>query len=121
MAELGEVTAQGIDHLRALPDKTLMCPIGHRAGLVLGALDGHEVHVGPQRGLCNRRRIGSVVFLSLDERLDVDWWDQPNLVSEILSEAPPEVAGRARFHRHDARCLRLQKLLQLRAGNGPII
>lgn len=121
MTELSEMATQCIDHLSALPDKTLMGSIGNSASLVLRALNGHEVHIGPQCRLGNRCRIGGVILLPLDERVDVNRRDQPNLVSETLSEAPSEMAGRACFHRHDARGLRLHKLFQLRTRNCPII
>ena len=56
---------------------------------MLGALHRHVMQVRAQRRLGNRRCIGRIVFLPLDERFDVDRRDQPSLVTQPLRETSP--------------------------------
>jgi hypothetical protein len=112
-SELGQVTAQGVDELRALADKGLVRPKGDGTSLVLGALDGHVMQVRAQRRLGDRRRIRRIVLLPFDERLHVDRGDQPNFMPESLREPAPKMARGASFHGNDAGSLLAQKRLQL--------
>ena len=112
-SELSQVAPQRIDQLRALPHEALVRPECYGTRLMLGALHRYTMHVRTQHSFGDRRRVGRVVLLPLDERLHVDWRDQPDVVSAALRQTTPVVAGRTGFHRHDARLLRVQHLHQL--------
>ena len=88
--------------------------------LMLGALDRDVVHVQAQRSLRDRGSIGRVILLAFDERLHIDWRDQPYVVAMTLREPAPEVAGGTGFHRHNAWRLLTQKLLQSSPRQVPV-
>jgi hypothetical protein len=111
--ELGQVAPQRIDQLRALTDEALVGSERHGARLMLSALHRNAMHVRTQHGFGNRRRVGCVVLLPLDERLHIDRRNQPDIVAAALRNATPVVASRTGFHRHDAWFLRVQHLHQL--------
>ena len=85
--ELSQMAAQGVNQLRALPDETLMSSKSDGPRLPLDVLDSDAMHVGTQHCLGDRSSIGGIVPLPLDERLNVNRWDQPDVVSEPLSKA----------------------------------
>jgi hypothetical protein len=83
------MTTQGVDQLRALPDKRLVRSEGDSSGLVLGTLHGHIMQVWTQRRLSNRRYVCCIILLSLDKRLHIDRRKQTNLMAEVLREPAP--------------------------------
>lgn len=60
------------------------------------------MYVRSQSGLGDRRRICGVVLLALDERLHVNWRNEPDLMAEALRYPTPIMARSAGFHRDDA-------------------
>lgn len=104
----------------SLSHEALVASARHRAHLMLGALHRDAMHVRTPHGFGDRRRIGRVVLLALDERLHIDGRGQPDIVAAALRDTAPVVAGRRDFHRSDAWFLPVQHLHQLRAGQRPI-
>lgn len=101
-AVLREMTAQGVDELRALAHQQIARPEDHGAGLLSFTLHCDEAHVGADGGLDDCFRIGGVVFVAPYERLDVDRRDQPDRVAKPDDFPAPVVRRRAGLHRHDA-------------------
>jgi hypothetical protein len=107
---------QGIDRLRALPDREITGVIRYRRRLPGLALHRDK----PMIGICH------VVLLSLHERLRVGGRDQSDAVAEIADRAAPMASARASFHRHDAGLPLAHELQQLRTRqlapecNGPV-
>lgn len=69
-AELGQVTANGIDNLRPLADQHLPDAVDHEHLLLLLLLDRDESHGRPRHGFTDRFRIRSIVLVGLDEGAD---------------------------------------------------
>jgi hypothetical protein len=94
---------QGVDGLRPLPDQKLSDPKDHCCSLGLFALDGHEAH---RRALCcfaDRLCVSGIIFLALDEGLDVGGRDEPHLMTQLADLAAPEMRASAGFHRDNTR------------------
>lgn len=89
-ALLGQMGPQCVDRLGA---------IRHHRRLLGLALHRHKPHGRARRCLCDRLRIGHVVFLAFQERLRVGRRDQPDLVTEIADCPAPVMGARARIHR----------------------
>lgn len=85
-SELCQMAAQGIDELGTMAHKALVSAECYCSRLMLGALDRDVVHVRAQRGLRDRGCIGRVILLAFDERLHIDWRDQPYVVAVTLRE-----------------------------------
>jgi hypothetical protein len=82
--------------------------------LLLQALHGDELRVGPGRGGADRRGIGRVVLLApLDERLRRLGRDQLHLVAEPAQHASPVMGRTAGLHDHGAARLSLEEGDQL--------
>ena len=62
-AQLCEVTAQGIDQGRPLPDQEIAGSVQHEGALLLRALDRDEAHRRPRDGLTDRRRVRGIILL----------------------------------------------------------
>ena len=62
-AQLCEVTAQGIDQGRPLPNQEIAGSVQHEGALLLRGLDRHEAHRRPRDGLADRRRIRGIILL----------------------------------------------------------
>src|SRR3954453_7689599 len=90
-AILGQMTADGVDDLRALPDQQVAGP-EHDGRCLLGLALGFGIR--------------SIVLLPLDERLDVSRRGQPHLVPQAGDLACPVVSARARLHGHKTARLR---------------
>src|SRR3954452_3661525 len=101
-AVLRQMTAQRVNQLRALPDQKLPRPEQHGARLLSLGLHRDKAHRWSTRSLSDRFRIGSIVLLALDERFDVDGWDQSNLMPEIPDGSPPVVRAPTGFQGDDA-------------------
>lgn len=69
-SELGEMSAQRIDHLRPLPDQQIPQPENHAETLLLWRLYFDKTHSRPTARLRNSLCIRHVVFLALHIRLD---------------------------------------------------
>ena len=65
------MATQRIDAHRPLLDQQLAGLVKHQHGLLIGALDRHEPHVGARHRLTDRRRIERIVLAPLDIGLDV--------------------------------------------------
>ena len=78
MAELIEMRPQSIHGLSALLHELLAGPERNRPGLLLCRFRLDEPHRRPQRRLDNR--LGGVVLLPFQERLDVMRRDQPDVM-----------------------------------------
>jgi len=55
------------------------------------------------RGATGATVLVTIVFLALDEGLDVSWRDRPNVMAQLADLARPEVSAATRFHRDNAR------------------
>ena len=62
-AQLREVTAQGIDQGRPLPNQEIAGSMQHQGALLLRGLDRDEPHRRPCDGLADRRRIRGIILL----------------------------------------------------------
>jgi transposase len=109
-ALLGQVRAQSIDRLRALPNQKIAGPVSHCRRLLRLALHGDEPHRRPRRRFCNRLGIGYVILLPFHERLHIGGRDQPHLVAEIADGPAPVMRAGTGLHRHHARRLRSNEL-----------
>ena len=63
----------------------------------------HDVHCRAHCRFADRLGIGSVVFLTVDEGLNVGRRDHTNLMAQLAVLAASEVGVAARLHRDDAR------------------
>src|SRR4051812_26318062 len=61
-----------------------------------------KAHRRSTRSLSDRCRVGRIVLLALDERFDVDGWDQSNLMPEVTDGSPPVVRAPTGLHGDDA-------------------
>src|SRR3954467_14541411 len=98
--ELGQVTAERVDGLRALADQKIPRAEHDGGGLLVRTLEGNKAHRGPLSGLADRFGIGHVVLLPLDERLHVRRRDQLHRVAKLGDLTPPVVGARTRLHGH---------------------
>src|SRR3954449_1495789 len=101
-AVLRQMTAERVNQLRALPDQKIPRPEQHGARLLSLGLNPDKAHRRSTGSLSDRFRIGSIVLLALDERFDVDRWDQSNLMPEIPDGSPPVVRAPTGFQGDDA-------------------
>lgn len=111
-AVLGQVAAQRVDGLRPLTDQQIPSLESHGRRLLLDALHGHEAHRGAGCSLRDRLRVGSVVLVAADERLDMDRGDQTHLMPERTNLPRPVVGAPARFHRDQTGRRRSEELEQ---------
>src|SRR3954452_12226086 len=96
------MTAERVYQLRALPDQKISRPEQHGARLLSLGLNRDKAHRRSTGSLSDRFRVGGIVLLALDERFDVDGWDQSNLMSEIPDGSPPVVRAPTGFQGDDA-------------------
>src|SRR3954451_5303746 len=96
------MTAERVDQLRALPDQKIPRPEQHGARLLSLGLNRDKAHRRSTGSLSDRFRVGGIVLLALDERFDVDGWDQSNLMPEVPDGSPPVVRAPTGFHGDDA-------------------
>src|SRR3954452_14666787 len=96
------MTAERVYQLRALPDQKIPRPKQHGARLLSLGLNRDKAHRRSTGSLSDRFRVGGIVLLALDERFDVDGWDQSNLMPEIPDGSPPVVRTPAGFQGDDA-------------------
>ena len=100
---------QRVDQLRALTNQEIAGPKQHGAGLLFLRLDRNETHGRSDSCLRNRLRVGGVIFLAFNERLDIDRRDQASLMSQIADYTSPMMRAPARFHSDDATWLFLRR------------
>src|SRR3954449_7331532 len=96
------MTAERINQLRALPDQKIPRPEQHGARLLSLGLNRDKAHRRSTCSLSNRFRVSRIVLLALDERFDVDGWDQSNLMPEVTDGPPPVVCAPTGFQGDDA-------------------
>src|SRR3954471_7367390 len=97
-AILGQMTADGVDDLRALAHQQIAGP-EHDGRCLLGlTLDGDETHGRALGRFADRFGICGIVLLPLDERLHVSRRNQPHLVPQLGDLTCPVVSARARLH-----------------------
>ena len=102
-AQLCEVTAQGIDQGRPLPNQEIAGSMQHEGALLLRALDRDEAHRRPCDGLADRRRIRSIILLPAQIGFDVGGRDQADVMPEGHERAGPVVSRRAGLQPDQAR------------------
>src|SRR5271169_6136560 len=88
-AKLREVSPDGIDHRRLLPDEQMACAMEYQATLLPRCLDRDEAHVHPGDCLANGLRISRIVFVPFDIGLHVGRWHQTHGMAKHLELAPP--------------------------------
>lgn len=103
MAEFVEMRPQRVHRLGPLLHELLARAERNGPRLLVGGLRFDETHGRPQRRLDNRLRVGRVILLALQERLDIVRRDQPDLVPEAGHFPRPMVRANAGFHRHETR------------------
>ena len=102
---LGEVPAQCIDQLGALPDEEIPRSGYHGAGLLPGSFGCDET----RRRTSRRLGVGGIILLTFGKRFDVGQRDQPDVVTELAYLMCPIVGRRTRFHRKRTQWLARQK------------
>ena len=105
MAELVEMRSQRIHGFSALLHELFARPERNRSGLLFLGLGFHKPHGRSQRRLDDCFRIGGVILLALDERLDVVRRDQPDLMPVAGHFPRPMMRTGAGLHHHEARRL----------------
>jgi len=78
-----------------------------------------NTQVRSQRRLADCLGIVVVVFLPLQERFDVDRWDDPWLVSQGAEHSADEVRAQAGFHADDARWQPLERVFETQSPDLP--
>src|SRR4051794_27052410 len=96
------MTAERVYQLCALPDQKIPRPEQHGARLLSLGLNRNKAHRRSTGSLSDRFRVSRIVLLTLDERFDVDGWDQSNLMPEVTDGSPPVVRTPTGFHGDDA-------------------
>jgi len=102
-AELGEVRAQCVDGLCALPDEQVAHAVLHQPRLLLWRLNRHCTDRRSTDRLTARRSIDRIVLAALDVRHHVLGRHQPYIVPELLELARPVMRRRTCFHADQAR------------------
>ena len=97
-AELGRVTADRVDQLRAIGDQALARCHQHLRGLALRSLDGHEAHARPAHRLADRIGIVPIVLAAPYVWLHVLRWHQFHLVPQRGQLAGPVIRPAAGLH-----------------------
>ena len=100
MAELGRVSAQRVDELRALAHQQLAHRQQHRLRLLVRRLDRDLAHLRPRRGFADRLGIVAIVLAALDEGFDVLRRDQPHRVAEPGQHTSPMMRATAGLQHH---------------------
>ncbi len=111
--ELGQVTAERIDGLRALAHQQVPRAEHDGCGLLVRALEGHKAHGRAPGGLADRLSIGHVVLVPLDKGLDVSGRDEADRVAELGDLAAPIMRAATGLQGHGTgrqRCEERQKL-----------
>ena len=72
-AEFGGVCPNSVYQHRSLSYQELASSVQQQSGLLIGAFDRHETHVGALYGLADRLSIGRVVLVGLDIRTNILW------------------------------------------------
>src|SRR5689334_5911296 len=106
VAVFHQVPAKSVDALGALPHQEISGAKHDAVRLLLFALDRNEAHARPLGRFTDRLCIGGIVLLPLDERLDVGWRDQADMMAQLSDFTRPVVRAGAGFHRDDAPRLR---------------
>src|SRR5215471_15381927 len=88
-AKLREMSPDGIDHRRLLPDEQMACAVEYQATLLLRCLDRDEAHVRPGDGLADGLRISGIVLVPFDIGLHVGRWHQAHGMAKHLELASP--------------------------------
>lgn len=110
LSELGQVTPQGVDHLRVLPDQKLADPEDHRGTLRLLTLRLHDAYGRALRRFTDRLSIGRIILQQFDEMLRVGRRDQPNFLAQLTDLSARVMCATVGFQRHDTRWQRREKL-----------
>jgi hypothetical protein len=90
--ELSQMAADHIDDLGPLTDQKITSAEHNGGSLLLLALHRHETHSRPLCGFADCFRIGRIILLPFDERLQVVWRDEPDHVPQLRDLAPPVMA-----------------------------
>ncbi len=98
-AELGQVTAQGVDRLGTLPHEEIPRPVDHCRCLLCLGPDRDEPHRRTRCRFGYSLGIGRIALLPLHERLHVGRRDQLHGVPELSDRACPVMGAGAGLHR----------------------
>src|SRR4051794_16874717 len=96
------MTTERVNQLRALPDQKIPRPEQHGARLLSLGLNRDKAHRWSTGSLSDRFRIGRIVLLTLNERFDIDGWDQSNLMPKVTDGPSPVVRAPTGFHGDNA-------------------
>src|SRR6476659_2439175 len=89
--------AQSVHQTRTLAHQPLPATVQQHSSLLVSRLDRHKAHRRPHNRLADCFRIGGIVLVALDVRLDVLRRHQSHLVAERAQLPPPVVRRRARL------------------------
>src|SRR6201987_4839998 len=117
IAVFHQVPAQSVDALGALTHQEVPGSKHDAVRLLLFGLDRNEAHARPLGCFTDGLRIGGLVLLSLDERLDVGRRDQAHVMTQLSDLTRPVVRTGTGFYRDDAPGLRCEETEQLRASD----
>jgi hypothetical protein len=97
-AELREMPAQRVDGHGSLLDQQIPGLVQHQHGLLIGALDRHEPHVGARHGLADRRCIVRVVLAAFDVGFRVSRRNEDHFVPQRPDLSRPVMGGSTSLH-----------------------
>src|SRR6516162_9317720 len=89
VAVFQQVPAKSADALGALPHQEIPGSKHDAVRLLLFALDRNEAHARPLSRFTDGLCIGGIVFLPLDERLDVNRRDQAHMMAQLSDLTRP--------------------------------
>jgi hypothetical protein len=112
-ADLGQVAAQAVRQLRALANQHLACLVAHQRRLVQERAHADKPHRRPPHGFANRRRVGRVVLLPPNIRLDIGRRHHPCVMAKLDQLARPVMRRRAGFEPDKTWGQRSEKLQEL--------
>ena len=117
--ELREVTAQGVDQHRPLPDQEVPSLVEHQGCLLIDALDRHEAHRRPGHRLADGLGISGVGLSALHVGLDVGGRHQLHRMAQRRNFPRPVMRRATRFHPHQARLGRTSAPRPVATADGP--
>src|ERR1700734_3229520 len=109
------MAAQRVDVHRALLDQKIARLVKHQDGLLSGALDRNETHLGPRHRLADRPRVSCVVLAALDVGLGVGRRHQDDIMAHRPQFARPIMRRSASLHPYAAWRDALEELTKFRS------
>src|SRR4249920_2696634 len=108
-AELGQMSADGVDHRGLLADKQVTGTVQRQAALLFWCLGRNEPHVRPGDRLADRLGISGIVLMPLHVGLHISRRHQANCVAQRLEFTRPMMRRGAGLHADQARWQLLEK------------